>query len=64
MVAATTDFHFSGLAKHLIHEGLLTEQNAKTYIQEAQKNKVSLISYLANSTPKCNPSIHAASCSG
>lgn len=46
MAAATTDFHFSGLAKCLIHEGLLTEQNAKTYIHEAQKNKVSLISYL------------------
>jgi len=46
MATATTDFHFSGLAKCLIQEGLLTEKDAKTHIQEAQKNKVSLISYL------------------
>lgn len=46
MATATTDFHFSGLAKCLIQEGLITEKDAKTYIQEAQKNKVSLISYL------------------
>jgi type IV pilus assembly protein PilB len=46
MATATTDFHFGGLAKCLIQEGLITEKDAKTYIQEAQKNKVSLISYL------------------
>ena len=48
MATATTDFQFSGLTKCLIQEGLLTEVNAKNYIQEAQKNKVSLISYLVN----------------
>jgi type IV pilus assembly protein PilB len=46
MATATTEFHFSGLAKCLIQEGLLTENDAKTYIQEAQKNKLSLTSYL------------------
>lgn len=46
MATATTDFLLSGLAKCLIQEGLITEKDAKTFIQEAQKNKVSLISYL------------------
>lgn len=46
MATATTEFNFSGLAKCLIQEGLLTEKDAKTHIQEAQKNKVSLITYL------------------
>ncbi len=46
MATATTDFVLSGLAKCLIQEGLITEKDAKTFIQEAQKNKVSLISYL------------------
>jgi type IV pilus assembly protein PilB len=46
MATATTDFHFSGLAKCLIQEGLITENDAKIYIQEAQKGKVSLINYL------------------
>jgi type IV pilus assembly protein PilB len=48
MATATTDFHFSGLAKCLIQENLITEKDAKSYIQEAQKNKVSLISYLVS----------------
>ncbi len=48
MATATTEFHFSGLAKCLIQEGLLTEKDAKTYVQEAQKNKISLISYLVS----------------
>ena len=48
MATATTDFNFSGLAKCLIHEGLISEKDAKTYVQEAQKNKVSLISYLVS----------------
>lgn len=46
MATATTDFQFSGLAKCLIQEGLINEKDAKTYTQDAQKNKVSLISYL------------------
>jgi type IV pilus assembly protein PilB len=46
MATATTDFHFSGLAKCLIQEGLITEKDARSYIQDAQKNKLSLISYL------------------
>jgi type IV pilus assembly protein PilB len=48
MATATTDFHFSGLAKCLIQENLITEKDARSYIQEAQKNKVSLISYLVS----------------
>jgi type IV pilus assembly protein PilB len=48
MATATTDFHFSGLAKCLIQENLITEKDAKSYIQEAQKNKISLISYLVS----------------
>ncbi|MBK8814487.1 MAG: type IV-A pilus assembly ATPase PilB [Methylococcaceae bacterium] len=46
MATATTDFHFSGLATCLIQEGLISEKDARSYIQDAQKNKVSLISYL------------------
>ena len=46
MATATTEFQFSGLAKCLIQEGLLEENDAKKHIQEAQKNKISLISYL------------------
>jgi type IV pilus assembly protein PilB len=46
MATATTEFKFSGLAKCLIQEGLLTENDTKNHIQEAQKGKLSLISYL------------------
>jgi type IV pilus assembly protein PilB len=46
MATASTDFQFSGIAKCLIQEGLLTENDAKTHIKEAQKNKTPLISYL------------------
>ena len=48
MATAITDFHFSGLAKCLIQEGLITEKDARTHIQEAQKNKISLITYLVS----------------
>ena len=48
MATATTEFHFSGLAKCLVQEGVLEEKAAKTHIQEAQKNKISLISYLVS----------------
>lgn len=46
MATATTEFQFSGLAKCLIQEGLLTEKDAKKHIQDAQNSKISLISYL------------------
>ncbi|MEQ1559302.1 MAG: type IV-A pilus assembly ATPase PilB [Methyloglobulus sp.] len=46
MATATSDFQYSGLAKCLIQEGLITEKDAKTCIQEAQNKKLSLISYL------------------
>ncbi len=48
MATAITDFHFSGLAKCLIQEGLITEKDARAHIQEAQKNKISLITYLVS----------------
>ncbi len=46
MATATTEFQFSGLAKCLIQEGLLTEKDARKHIQEAQNGRLSLISYL------------------
>ena len=46
MTTATTEIHLTGLAKCLVQEGLLTEIDAQTHIQEAQKKKTTLISYL------------------
>ncbi len=46
MATATTDIQFSGLAKCLVQEGLLTVADAQIHIQDAQKKKVPLISYL------------------
>lgn len=46
MTSASTDLQFSGLTRCLIEKGLLTENDAHTYSQEAQKNKVPLIRYL------------------
>ena len=46
MATATTDFHFSGLARCLIESDTLTEKDAIVYVEEAAKNKVSLIHYL------------------
>ncbi len=46
MATATTDIQFSGLAKCLVQEGLLSETDAQTHIQDAQKKKIPLISYL------------------
>jgi type IV pilus assembly protein PilB len=46
MPTAPTDFQFSGLTKYLIHEGLLTESEAKIHSQEAQKKNLPLLSYL------------------
>ncbi len=46
MATAPTDFQFSGLTKCLVEDGLLTESAAQIHTQEAQKQKVPLISYL------------------
>jgi len=46
MISASKDLQFSGLTRCLIEKGLLTEIDAQTYSQEAQKNKVPLIRYL------------------
>jgi type IV pilus assembly protein PilB len=46
MATATTDFHFSGLARCLIEAEVITEKDAKVYVEEAAKNKVSLLHYL------------------
>lgn len=48
MATVNTDFQFSGLTKCLIQDGLLTEANAQSYIEEAQKKKVSLVAYLVS----------------
>ncbi len=48
MSTAASDLQFSGLTKCLIREGLLTEESAQTALQEASRQKVSLISYLVN----------------
>lgn len=46
MNTVSTDIQFSGLTRCLIEKGLLTESDAQTHIQEAQKNQVPLIRYL------------------
>ncbi|MFZ2169850.1 MAG: ATPase, T2SS/T4P/T4SS family, partial [Methylococcaceae bacterium] len=46
MATASTDFQFSGITKCLIQDGLLTENDAKIYSKQAQKNKTPIISYL------------------
>jgi type IV pilus assembly protein PilB len=46
MATTAADITFSGLARCLIQEALITEKDAKNYILEAQKAKVSLITYL------------------
>ncbi|WP_340121541.1 type IV-A pilus assembly ATPase PilB [Methylobacter svalbardensis] len=48
MKTASTDLQFSGLIRCLIEKGLLTENDARTHSQEAQKKQVSLIRYLAS----------------
>ena len=42
-----TDCQRSGFTKYLIAEGHLTENEVSRYCQEAQKNNLSLLSYLA-----------------
>jgi type IV pilus assembly protein PilB len=46
MATTASDLQFSGLTKSLIKEGLLTEETAQTAMQEAHKQKTSLITYL------------------
>lgn len=48
MATAPSNIHFSGLAKCLIQEGLLTEETAASAQQEAQKQKQPFISYLVS----------------
>lgn len=46
MATAPSSIHFSGLAKCLIQQGLLTEETAATALQNAQKNKQSFVAHL------------------
>jgi len=46
MVTSSSDMHFSGLLKCIIQEGLLSEADAKSCSEAAQKSKTPLISYL------------------
>ena len=46
MATTLPDHHFSGLAKCLIQQGLLSEDTAANCIQEAQKQKQPFISYV------------------
>lgn len=48
MATASSNIHFSGLAKCLIQQGLLTEESATTALQESQKSKQPFVSYLVN----------------
>ncbi|MCK9605309.1 MAG: type IV-A pilus assembly ATPase PilB [Methylomonas sp.] len=46
MATAPSNIHFSGLAKCLIQQGVLTEEAATAAVDEAQKNKLPFVSYL------------------
>lgn len=46
MVTAAADIPLSGLARCLVQEGLLSEADARKHTQEAQKQKIPLVSYL------------------
>ncbi|MCQ8104265.1 type IV-A pilus assembly ATPase PilB [Methylomonas sp. SURF-2] len=46
MATAPSNIHFSGLAKCLIQQGVLTEEAAAAAVEEAQKNKLPFVSYL------------------
>ncbi|HEY8035898.1 MAG TPA: type IV-A pilus assembly ATPase PilB [Methylobacter sp.] len=46
MTNASTDLKFSGLTRCLIEKGLLTESDAQSHTQEAQKKQIPLIRYL------------------
>jgi type IV pilus assembly protein PilB len=42
MATAPSNIHFSGLAKCLIQQGILTEESAATAVQEAQKKQTAI----------------------
>ncbi|MBS4051269.1 type IV-A pilus assembly ATPase PilB [Methylomonas rivi] len=46
MATAPSNIHFSGLAKCLIQQGVLTEEAATAAVEEAKKNKLPFVSYL------------------
>ena len=46
MATAQSDLQLRGLTKCLIQEGLLSEADAHTHIEAAQKKKIPLLSYL------------------
>lgn len=46
MATALNDIQFGGLSKCLVQEGLVSEEDIKKHNQEAQSNKIPLISYL------------------
>ena len=48
MAITSSEFLFSGLAKCLVQEGLFSETETRTHIDEAQKKNTPLISYLVN----------------
>ncbi|MGZ4969980.1 MAG: type IV-A pilus assembly ATPase PilB [Methylobacter sp.] len=48
MTTASTNLQFSGLTRCLIEKGLLTESDAQTHSQEAQKKQIPLIHYLVS----------------
>ncbi|MCK5190712.1 MAG: type IV-A pilus assembly ATPase PilB, partial [Methylococcales bacterium] len=48
MATVHTDLQFGGLAKCLVQDGVLTETDAKTHVEDAQKKKTPLISYLVS----------------
>ncbi|WP_020158110.1 MULTISPECIES: type IV-A pilus assembly ATPase PilB [Methylobacter] len=48
MATVLTDLQFNGLAKCLIQGGLLSENEAQSHLQEAQKKKIPLITYLVS----------------
>ena len=49
MASVPSNINFSGLAKCLIQNGLLTEETASAALQEAQKAKQAFVSYLISS---------------
>ena len=48
MATVHTDVQFGGLAKCLVQDGVLTDADAKTHIEDAQKKKLPLISHLVS----------------
>lgn len=46
MVTAAKTMHLQGLAKSLVHEGLLKEVDAHRYVDEARKKRTHLVAYL------------------